>query len=169
MELLITVTIVSIVIGLAAPNFSALVKTNALTSQSNYFTSAIQLARSEAIKRNARVVICKRAGRSCTTAGEWEDGWIVYADTDADQNVDIGEEIRVFDKLPDGYTLTDDATNLNSVAFNADGMATAATGGVFTGAEFSLCDPSGDETIARNISMNLAGRIRLAEGVDACR
>ncbi len=164
-ELLITLTIVSIVVGLAVPSFSALTKSNALTSQSNYFTSAIQLARSEAIKRNTRVIVCTRSGTSCGTTSDWEDGWIVFADDDRDSLLDAGEEIRVFDELPAGYTLRPNDTRRRGVSFNSAGTIDGGLSRV----SFALCDPSGDIDDARELVLNAAGRIRADEGVAVCR
>lgn len=166
-ELLITLTIVSIVIGIAVPNFSSLVKTNALTAQTNYFTAAISLARSEAVKQDAQILMCVRNGSTCSNTANWEDGWIIFNDSDGNLDVNDGEAIRIFDSLPNGFSIRPDDANLTTLAFNSDGRA-STIGNIFSGTEFSLCDPSGSEDFARTLSMNIAGRIRLAEGVDSC-
>lgn len=168
LELLVTLAILGVVAGLAAPNLSELVRKNALTSQANYFSSAVSLARSEAIKRNGRVLICKGDGGACNTNANWEDGWIVFHDADNDQVVDTGEAVRIFDPLTSGYTL-DTSSAIQSIAFGADGMATQAGALAFSGVDFSLCSPAQDTNKARSMSINATGRLKISEGVTACR
>ncbi len=166
-ELLVTLAVVAILLGIAVPNFSNLVKSNAIASQTNHFTTAINLARSEAIKRNARVIICKRTGTTCSSSAQWEDGWVVFADTNSNNQVDTGEEIRILDPLNNNYTLRASSSTLNWIAFRADGKA-LRNGATFTGATFSLCGPNSDTTSSRSITMNTVGRARLSKGTSSC-
>jgi type IV fimbrial biogenesis protein FimT len=79
-ELMITVGVASILLAVAVPSFNQLMVTNRLTTQANDFVSAINFARSEAIKRNASVSLCRvgsATGTTCaTSAGNWSN-WIV--------------------------------------------------------------------------------------------
>ena len=66
------------------------------------------LARSEAIKRNGRVVLCKSAdGEACADGGGWEQGWILFADTNRNGHRDPAEPvIQRLMPLPPQYRLT---------------------------------------------------------------
>lgn len=82
-ELLVTIAIVAILASLAAPSFNAAILSNKLTGFANSFVAAATLARSESIKRNAVVTLCRSAaGTSCATTGTWQQGWIVMCNTD---------------------------------------------------------------------------------------
>ena len=60
-ELLVVVALVVTLQSLAAPAFSAMVSSMRMTSAVNSLFSSLLLARSEAIKRNSRAVVCKSA------------------------------------------------------------------------------------------------------------
>jgi type IV fimbrial biogenesis protein FimT len=83
-ELMVTIAIVAILAMIAAPSFNDAILSNKLTSYANSFVASALLARSEAIKRNATVVVCRSAdGASCAGSGNWQQGWIVFADNGA--------------------------------------------------------------------------------------
>lgn len=78
-ELLVVVSVVGILTMLALPSFSSAFLSNRLASYSNSFTSSAQLARSEAIKRNTVVSICRSTtGTACASSGTFQQGWMVY-------------------------------------------------------------------------------------------
>ena len=170
LELLITIAITAIVVALAAPSFTDVLDDNILLTQTNQFATAINVARSESVKRNSRVVICKRAGTQCSTntTTNWEDGWIIFADADDDDTVDSGEEISMLDPLRTGYTLRANNANTNWLAFSANGQASSNTDSTFAGIDFNLCSPDQDTSTARLISMNAVGRTQISKGVAAC-
>lgn len=72
---------------------------HALTVATNELLAHLALARSEAITRRLRVVMCPtRDQRTClrpdTDHTPWQYGWLVYADTDGDREPDAGEIVR---------------------------------------------------------------------------
>lgn len=169
LELLITIAITAIVVALAAPSFTDVLDDNILLTQTNQFATAINVARSEAVKRNSRVLICKRVGNQCSTGNtaNWEDGWIIFADTNGDNMVNSGEEISLLDPLRTGYTLRAD-NDTNWLAFSASGQASSNVAAIFTGVIFRLCSPDQDTTTARALDMNAVGRTQILRGVTAC-
>ena len=169
LELLITIAITAIVVALAAPSFTDVLDDNILLTQTNQFATAINVARSEAVKRNGRVLICKRVGNQCATsnAANWEDGWIIFADSNDDNIVDSGEEISILDPLRTGYTLRSE-NDTNWLAFSASGKASSDVAATFTGVVFRLCSPDQDTTTARSLDMNVAGRTQILRGATTC-
>ena len=67
-ELMITVALASILMAIAVPSFNQMIVSGRLTAQSNEMVAAMSLARSEAIKRNANVTLC-RADTGATRRG----------------------------------------------------------------------------------------------------
>jgi type IV fimbrial biogenesis protein FimT len=112
-ELMVTVSIVAILASFAAPSFISMIRRNTITTQTNAFITALNLARSEAIRRGSPVAICKSSDQSTcldVADGSWSDGWIIFnnpADADPDEpTVDAGEAIiKVGQPLASGYTL----------------------------------------------------------------
>lgn len=82
-ELMVAVAIVAVLAALAAPSFNEAILSNKLAAYANNFVASAQLARSEAIKRNATIVMCRSAdGATCTAGGTWQQGWIVMCAQD---------------------------------------------------------------------------------------
>ena len=89
-ELLITIVVVSILLAAGVPAFKDFIKNNRVTAQANDLVSAIQLARSEALKRGVNTVVCaSQDQKTCTEdKNTWADGWIVYSDFDPGDGTD---------------------------------------------------------------------------------
>ncbi len=116
-ELMVTVSIVAVLTLVAAPSFNEAFLSNKLASYANNFVASAQLARNEAIKRNATVTLCRSADAStCAASGGWQQGWIVKSGTTV---------IQQQAALSSDYLMTGD---VYSVAFQASGAgATSAT------------------------------------------
>jgi type IV fimbrial biogenesis protein FimT len=83
-ELLVTLSVAAIMLSIAVPAFTELTVNSRLTTQANDVVGALNLARSEAIKRNASVSFC-RVDRDTDTAcanqtRAWTN-WIVTTGT----------------------------------------------------------------------------------------
>jgi len=77
-ELMIALVILGILVTFAVPSFNDAALSSKLTGFSNDLLASAQVARSEAIKRNAAVTLCRSTnGTSCAASGGWEAGWIV--------------------------------------------------------------------------------------------
>src|SRR5258708_6364989 len=63
--------------------FGAMLESVQVSAASHGFASDLSLARTEAIRRAGRVVLCKSAdGERCTSIGPWSQGWIAFDDAD---------------------------------------------------------------------------------------
>jgi prepilin-type N-terminal cleavage/methylation domain-containing protein len=93
-ELMVTVAVLGVLLGIGVPGLQALIQNNRLTSQINLLSTSLAFARSEAIKLNERVVVCVSTnGTQCAAPGSdlgWDDGWLVFVDRNGDGNVDPG-------------------------------------------------------------------------------
>lgn len=78
-ELLVVVTIVAILAGIAMPSFQALIHSQRVKNASFELFSSLMVARSEAIKRNGDVTITP-------VSGSWQAGWQI---TGSDGTVQI--------------------------------------------------------------------------------
>jgi type IV fimbrial biogenesis protein FimT len=154
MELMVTVAVAAILLFVGVPTFQETINNNRLTSNANALLAALNLARSEAIKRNVRVTLCKSEDEAnCAVGGDYTQGWIVFADPNANGVVDAGEPIiQVGQALSGGLTLTGDGTVVNSVSY--------ASSGVCQNGSLTLCK-SGYATSARQIMLSSGGRVRV--------
>ena len=90
-ELLITIVIVTTLLALGIPSLKDFMKNNRLTAQSNALVTALQVARSEAVKRGTDTIVCASSNQTaCTGAGDWDEGWIVFSDLNLNGAPDLG-------------------------------------------------------------------------------
>lgn len=163
-ELMVTVLIVMVVATLAGPSYQAIMRNARLTTQIHDFSSALHLARSEAVKRGYPVTVCPSTDQaSCGAAGtRWEQGWIVFVDVDSDRTVDTLDArealLRATPELHEGYTLRGSGAVASFVTANPKGEL-SGTGHVILCEDLSL-DPS------RAVLLSAVGRIAIAEDHD---
>ncbi len=86
-EMIIALSIVAILAAVAIPSFAAIQQSAARRTALNNFWHAIFLARSEAVKRNAVIALCKsNNGQTCDNdSDDWSGGWIVFDNLDHDE------------------------------------------------------------------------------------
>ena len=161
-ELMMVIAVATVLLGFGVPSVTSLMNSNKLTAASNALLSSMRLARSEAFKRNSRVVLCKSAdGNSCTNAGGWEQGWIVFHDANSDGE-HSGDEavIERGNPLPSSLRLTGNSTVAKYVSFVANGGGRMAGGG-FQAGTVTVCNLSAAGGEARQIVLNAVGRPRV--------
>jgi len=156
-ELLIGVAIAVILFGLAVPSLGGLVASNRVSAHVNGLLGALALARSEAVKANTHVVVCKSAdGNRCAKTGDWDQGWIVFVDDDHDRQRQDGERlVREHASLPKGYRLRYAAFGSKNYLFY-DSRGFTNTNGTF-----SLCPPA-ETSPPRAVILSKSGRARVS-------
>jgi len=140
-ELLVTVIVAAILMSLAVPSFTNLIRRNQITTYANEFGTAVNLARSEAVKRGTTVSITSANGT------DWTQGWTVNV-------VSSGELLRTAPALTGDNTFTSGVNN--SVTFNSRGST--ALGAEET---WSLCNAN--VAAGRQIRIAVTGRISVRE------
>lgn len=160
-ELLVVVALVVILQSLAAPAFSAMVNSMRLTTATNLLFSSLLLARSEAIKRNSRAVVCKSAtGNACITTGGWEQGWIVFHDVNNNAELDAGEDVVSREQaLPQPIRFAGNGPVVSYVSYTPMGRTNYTSGGFQTGT-LTACMQSSTSVAAREIKISISGRPR---------
>ena len=156
-ELMVTISVLAILLTIAVPSFRTFVLNNRITGQANDMMTALNYARSEAIKRGLPVIMSSNSGTA-----DWSAGWIVFADPDNDGIFNAGDaKLRVGPALGGGNTLTANLAAVTAVTFDSGGFArNSAT-------TFYLCDNRGAGS-ARNIQLAGSGRAKVATGALAC-
>lgn len=160
-ELMITLAVIAIVAGIAAPSFSDMIQDNRLTTTSNELLTGLAITRSEAIKRGERAAICQSDdGSSCSgNASNWHEGWVVYIDEDTDGVIDGDEDIiSVHASLSSNMTLSMGAS---AISYDSDGLATNLSNILY----FTLCDDRSDAN-KQGLAISITGRVRQADTAD---
>lgn len=161
-ELLVVVALVAILQSLAAPALAGFVNSTRLTTAVNSLFSSLLLARSEAIKRNSRAVVCKSsaAGDACIKTGGWEQGWIVFHDANNNTLLDAGEAVvSRMPALAPSLRFTGNDPLVNYVSFTPMGK-TKYPSGAFQAGTLTVCQESAGSVDARLIVISSTGRPR---------
>ena len=88
-ELLVTLAVVSGLAVAASNGLPGFIQTNRMAAEVNAFVTALQLARSEAVKHGRRVVLCPSAdGEYCADSSQWKQGWILFASDNREREAD---------------------------------------------------------------------------------
>ena len=111
-ELLTTIAILAILLGLAAPSMARFIADWRASNAVNAFTSSLRLARTEAIARSRPVVLCRVANDTSTACQSsigtngFATGWIVFVNNDGDANFNYsaagGDELLLRQTAPAG-------------------------------------------------------------------
>lgn len=93
-ELMITIAVLAVMVSAGLPEFTKFLRESKVRSLASDLRADVQFARSESIRRNARVLVCPRSTTISTvcatpvTAASWANGWLVCHDTIADDICD---------------------------------------------------------------------------------
>lgn len=143
LEMLVVLVIVAVLAAVAAPSLVAVTNTLQQKSALNTLVSDLNFARAEAIKRNARVLVCARSATNAsvsndttcaTSSPNWSQGWLVCVDSTNDgvDNCDAATSTNanpmlVRTKLAPQLSLAaDNGAAVYVVQFNANGTQGAA-------------------------------------------
>ena len=91
LELMVTLVVVAVILGFGLPSFQQLVQRNRMTSTANDLLAALNVARSEAVKRATPVSLCASnnptAPLPACSGLPGMNGWVVFVDNaDTDGN-----------------------------------------------------------------------------------
>lgn len=176
MELMVTLAVAAVLATIAVPNLQSFFRNNRLTSSANDLLRAIQISRSEAIKRQVRVVVCASddplaADPACSNGAF--DGWIVFEDENNNWQHDSTEEIiEQHPLVHESLTVLTDKEGI--VSFGRSGFAIPAEGTNEPTQTVIFHDdrgikPIGNRASARAVLIELTGRARVANNyADIC-
>ncbi|MEP7243216.1 MAG: GspH/FimT family pseudopilin [Gammaproteobacteria bacterium] len=126
-ELMVALTIVGILTALATPSFREYTRNTRVTTTQNDLVTALNLARSESLRRSRPVSVCaSEDGQTCTTQDKWASGWAAFTAANpagsGDFNAGDDRLLQKWDAPGGGVLVTGDQP---SVEFQPTGMATA--------------------------------------------
>ncbi len=79
LELMITLAVAAILVVIAVPSFTNLIRRSQVSSASNELLASMSYARTEAVNRGQQVSMCPSTNfTSCSGTASFEPGWIIY-------------------------------------------------------------------------------------------
>ena len=184
-ELMIVVSIASVLMVIGLPEMGDFLKNSRLTEKNNAFAAALNFSRSEAITRNNNVFI---TSHDATVSGDaWGKGWDIWVDgmstcatVQKDGLKQDCEIIRIFDFSKNAqrptFDLQGSALSQRSTAFvnssladstimfsGNDGRAALTSGSTGRALDFWICDDRVGEK-GRHLQLRRTGRVVLVSG-----
>ncbi len=180
LELMVTLLVAGIVLGIGVPNFMEFQRNNAMIAAANDMISGLYLARTEAVKRQLPVTLCGSpdpliAAPVCGLGGN--GGFIVFVDennngvigdpTDGNAEVDAGEVVLLQRGDPGG-TINVSGNGGQYVAYGTNGFLVQTAPGQADSSTTAMlyCDERGNkntggQSSARVVNVAVTGRAQV--------
>ena len=164
-ELMVAVAIVAILTAIALPSFQPTIRSNRLATATNLLSSAISLARSEAIKNTRGGGVCSSAnGTSCSGATNWSGGWMVWSDVNDTGAFEAGTDtVLRYMQGPRSVVVSGPASP-DAIRFDRRGRLMGA-------ADIQLAvqpDECGNQDLRRTLVVTRVGQIRKVNPLGNC-
>jgi type IV fimbrial biogenesis protein FimT len=166
-ELMVTLAIVVILLGVAVPSLTTFQRNAQLTSFANTMLASMNAARGEAMKRGVYAMVMPFDGTNVST--NWSSGWIVFVDVNRLQTYDAATSIRILTQGPPpsylAFSGTGHCYGTNPyLMFDASGYAKPKSGDLRNCTlTVTRNDVSGTDQLAqtRRIIIASTGRVRV--------
>ncbi|WP_210395983.1 GspH/FimT family pseudopilin [Motiliproteus sediminis] len=165
-ELLIVLAITTVVMTLGVGSFNYYIGSTQADTIINRLRTALSLARAEAVKRSASVVLCRQsavpgscAGGGATGRLDWSEGWLLFVDHNHDRIFDLGagdELLRVFPAIEAAFVLKWNRGDF--IAYQGSGSLNSLNG------TFCLGDYEASTAFSRELVIPYSGRVRATQG-----
>jgi type IV fimbrial biogenesis protein FimT len=163
-ELLVTMVVAGILLGIALPAFRSFVLNDRDIGQINSLVSSLNYARSEAVKvaSPTGITVCPSGGgTTCVPAAPWSNGWIVVDTNNADCGGAACTPLQSIPALAGTNTVTPVGPAATGITFLSSGLATPTGAGV-PSLTIRVCDIRG-ATFAREVEVNSTGRVAASQ------
>lgn len=154
-ELLMTLTVAAVLLGIALPSFAELRERQNFIAAQHGLMAGFHQARTLAITRGLPSAICPSAdGESCRGGGIWDAGWLVFIDANRNGRRDASEAIE--------RVHLDPAPSLRLRSSAQRSMAMFRPNGGSGASNLSLRICSEDGRLLGALVLNNSGRLRQA-------
>ncbi len=160
-ELLITLSIITLLLAVATPQLPAFIEKHQGEKALIAVARAIKVGRTTAIKTGATVTVC-RSSDALQCSGSWQNGLIVFTDQNKDRTINQTDRLLVqlvFNNLP-GTIVWRAFQNRQYLQLNSRGDMIHQNG------NFTFCAFSGTAESAHQLIISGTGRIRFAVDSD---
>lgn len=172
-ELMVVLVVAGIILAFGVPSFNSQIKNSRLTSAVNEVVAAMHRSRSEASLRRQPVVMCTSSNaissdnESCDDNAQWRDGWLIFADLNANDTYDGADEILArHGPQSDRLNVSSSDDIANTITYLPTGFAQVPLNTV-SGRYIVYCDKSENNDYSRVLSFSNSGRPSIIPWEDA--
>lgn len=152
LELLTTLSVLTLVLGLASPSLASLIQQNRQTDSINQMHAHLNYARAKAISSRSMVSLCA-GSNSCEGTQTWTRHMLVFQDSNRNGKLDQGETVLKVATIDASHRwIWTNFRQQKHMAFKQNG-ATDSLNGTFT-----LCESN---RAIRTVVINITGRTKL--------
>ncbi|MGD9591936.1 MAG: GspH/FimT family pseudopilin [Candidatus Berkiella sp.] len=156
-ELMVTIAVLTVVMLLAIPDFTSMIRNNSIASMNNNLLAALNFARSEAVKRAVPVSVCATQDANFTACGSnWSLGWMIFVNPTGGttlSNTSTAPLLKV-EKITDQSATITTSPNVGIATYTSTGFPTSNTGNVSFTIKSTGC--TGDA--GRLVTISVTGR-----------
>jgi type IV fimbrial biogenesis protein FimT len=153
LETIAVLAVCSILVVVGIPTMSRLLAATRLTTESHTMLRSLHRARSDAVMRGERTVICASQDlSSCDDSTAWSVGYLVFADLDGDRARDADEPLLHVHQVQDGVLILTSAGR-RTITYQSTGMSPGSN------LTITLCDVTG-QVPPRAVIVSQTGRPR---------
>ncbi len=165
-ETLVGLAVAGLLLAMGLPAYGYFLASYRLRNEAHELHQSLMVARAEAIKRNARVNVCKSADlKRCGAPAGFEAGWIIYQDPGRTGQPDAdGVLIRVRPPATRGVTIRGNRPVADLVSYTTWGHARTLTGALQIGT-FTVCLAGQN---ALHVVLASTGRVRVEATTTRC-
>ena len=158
LEILISLTILSIVTAITLPNLGRMLAQDRLDNTISSIYKSLRLARSYAVAHSTHVTLCPLVSAQCQA--QWHNTLHLFKDINGNLTLDDGEHIiQVIEKVDERDQVT---YPKNAITFRPDGSIQFLQSGSFV-----YCNYQYDDLLGNRITVSQVGRIRVRDS-DQC-
>ncbi|MCX7553898.1 GspH/FimT family pseudopilin [Marinicella sp. S1101] len=161
-ELIITLSILSILSAYAVPNYLNFKQAQSMTSEINRLAATISFARNQSIILNQHVILCAtNSFNECDGDSQWHLGWMVFIDKNRNRRFDHGDQMLLNENNMTAGLEAKSSIYRQHIRFNQVGFAAG------TNLTIRFCDNRGSD-YGKAIIINNAGRPRISQAISSC-
>ena len=152
-ELMVTILVLGIFMAIAMPDFTAVIENDSITNMSNDLITSLNMARSEAIKRDVPVSVCATADNTYSSCGaNWDLGWIVFVNPTGGSvlsNTAAAPLLRTIAVTNQNATIST-APAVDIITYNGSGFTATSSSNVTFTVKATGCTTDSGRSIALN-------------------
>ena len=152
LEMLITVAILALLVGVVAPSINTILVKNRVTGDINTLSAIAQQARFSAINEQFNVILCPTTSYS-TCVSDWANAKMVFIDENSNGSRDSSEPL---------IASSDPLNSGNTISGISGAISFSEQGSISNSAPITICPKSKDASYASALLLSLYGRISVA-------
>ncbi|VAW47270.1 hypothetical protein MNBD_GAMMA02-1181 [hydrothermal vent metagenome] len=161
-EMIITLSILSILTAYGIPNYRELKQNQTMTQEINRLSSTINFARSHSIIAGDHVILCAtQTFTACDGNSQWHNGWMVFADANQDRRFNGNDRMLLIENSMSPQLQALASVHRPTIRFNSVGFAPG------TNLTIRFCDDRG-AAHGKAIIISNVGRPRIAQHISSC-